>query len=71
MKLKVTPKGKTALLQGKVWVKGEKEPENWTVELEDPLPNTNGAPGLFGNSGVTPGKALIYWDNIRVSDNKE
>ena len=47
MKLTVIPKGKTALLQGKVWPKGEPEPEKWTVELEDALPNTNGAPGIF------------------------
>jgi outer membrane protein assembly factor BamB len=70
MKLKVTPKGKTSLLQGKVWLKGEPEPDRWTVELEDRQPNTNGAPGIFGNSGVTPGKALIYWDNIRVTGNE-
>lgn len=59
-----------AQLKGKVWEKGQKEPEKWTVELVDTQPNTEGSPGLFGESLVTPIKSEIYYDNIVVSHNK-
>jgi hypothetical protein len=64
-----TPKG--ADLKGKAWAKGEKEPEKWMLELVDDQPNTDGSPGLFGESLVTPIKSEIYYDNITVSHNKE
>lgn len=54
-KLKVTQKEKTALVQGKVWERGQPEPEAWTVEYEDPSPNREGAAALYG-----------YISNIRV-----
>src|SRR5262249_7365383 len=37
-KLSVEPKEKTAILRAKVWKKGEKEPEKWMIEFEDPNP---------------------------------
>lgn len=70
MKLRVDQLEGKAVIKGKVWPRGEKEPEAWTVELEDPLPNRNGNPGLFGHSLVTPIKSEIYYDNIIVSENK-
>ena len=34
-----------AQVKGKVWAKGEPEPEEWTITVEDPLPNREGSPG--------------------------
>ncbi len=70
MKLRVEQAADKAVVRGKVWAKGQAEPEAWTVELEDPLPNRNGNPGLFGHSLVTPYKSAIYYDNIEVTENK-
>ena len=56
-------------MQGKVWPRDGQEPAEWTLHLEDPSPNTNGAPGLFGNSLVSPFPSFIYYDNILVNDN--
>ena len=39
----------------------EPEPEAWSIEATDPLPNRNGSPGLYGYSA-----ADIYYDNIKV-----
>jgi outer membrane protein assembly factor BamB len=52
------------LVRGKVWPRGEAEPEAWTITVEDPLPIEHGAPGL---SGFSP--APIYYDNIEVTSN--
>ena len=55
-----------AVLKGKVWVRGEKEPEKWQVEAVDESPNTKGSPGLFGNAI----DAEIYYDNLTVTKDK-
>ncbi len=70
LKLSVQKTDKGADIKGKAWAKGDKEPEKWTVELVDTLPNTEGSPGLFGESLVTPIKSEIYYDNVVVSPNK-
>ena len=44
---------------------GEAEPKEWTIELEDPTPNRNGSPGLWGFSNDHE----IYYDNIIVTPN--
>jgi outer membrane protein assembly factor BamB len=66
MKLQVEnlPDGKTRA-RGKVWPAGEAEPAAWMIERVDPIPNRQGAPGIFGN-----GLAEIYFDNIKVYANK-
>ncbi|HEY2961412.1 MAG TPA: PQQ-binding-like beta-propeller repeat protein [Pyrinomonadaceae bacterium] len=66
MKLQVEnlPDGKTRA-RGKVWPAGEAEPAAWMIERIDPIPNRQGAPGLFGN-----GLAELYFDNIKVYANK-
>lgn len=53
------------LVRGKVWPRGEAEPEAWTITVEDPLPIEHGAPGL---SGFSP--APIYYDNVEVTSNR-
>ncbi len=60
-----TQEGKT-VLRGKVWKKGDPEPESWTIEGEDLTPNVQGSPGLFGNST----DAEFYVDNVTVSPNQ-
>lgn len=66
MKLEVQnlPDGKTRA-RGKVWPVGEAEPAAWMIERIDPIPNRQGAPGIFGN-----GLSEIYFDNVKVYANK-
>jgi outer membrane protein assembly factor BamB len=58
------PDGKTRA-RGKAWPANEPEPSAWTIERIDPIPNRQGAPGVFGN-----GLAELYFDNIKVYANK-
>jgi outer membrane protein assembly factor BamB len=66
MKLSVEnlPDGKVRA-RGKVWSVGETEPTAWMIERIDPIPNRQGAPGIFGN-----GLAELYFDNVKVYANK-
>lgn len=66
MKLQVEnlPDGKVRA-RGKVWAVGETEPAAWMVERTDPIPNRQGAPGIFGNA-----LAEIYFDNLKVYANR-
>ena len=66
MKLSVEnlPDGKVRA-RGKVWAVGETEPAAWMIERIDPIPNRQGAPGIFGNA-----LAEISFDNIKVYSNK-
>ena len=65
MKLRVDPRGDTALIRGKVWRRGEAEPAAWTVEVEDKAPILQGSPGLAGYSPVP-----VYFDNVVVKGNQ-
>lgn len=58
------PDGKTRA-RGKAWAAGDPEPAAWMIERIDPIPNRQGAPGIFGN-----GLAELYFDNIKVYANK-
>ena len=55
----------TTRARGKAWPVNESEPAAWMVERIDPIPNRQGAPGIFGN-----GLAELYFDNIKVYANK-
>ncbi len=61
MKMTVDIVDDTAHVKGKVWIKDEPEPEEWTIIVEDPLPNREGSPGIYGYS-----PAEIYYDNLKV-----
>ena len=50
MKFRAAADGGKAVLKGKVWKRGEAEPEEWTIEAVDEAPNLVGSPGLFGNA---------------------
>lgn len=55
----------TVRARGKAWLASEAEPANWMVERIDPIPNRQGAPGIFGNA-----LAELYFDNLKVYLNK-
>jgi outer membrane protein assembly factor BamB len=77
VKLMVEPTEKSALISAKVWKRGEKEPEKWLIEFEDPNPNRNGAAALYGyvsnittldDGTVLPGSNIFY-DNLTITPN--
>ena len=72
LKFEVEQKEKTALVRGKVWKRGDKEPEKWTIEFEDPSPNREGAAALYGYitniDDNAPGSEISY-DNLNITPN--
>jgi outer membrane protein assembly factor BamB len=74
VKFTVEPKGKTAVLRGKIWKKGEAEPEKWTAEFNDPNATTHGAAGVYGYTSNAADKepgAQSFYDNVTVTPNKK
>jgi outer membrane protein assembly factor BamB len=65
MKFRVDQQGDKALLRGKVWRRGEPEPQEWMIAIEDPQPVRQGSPGIYGYSA-----AEIYYDNLQVTVNQ-
>lgn len=65
LKLSVTQENDKAVARGKAWPTGTPEPHDWNIQLEDPTPNRNGNPGLWGFSNDHE----IYYDNVQVTDN--
>ena len=61
MKMAVEVMEDKAMIRGKVWRTAEPEPEEWTITAEDPLPNREGSPGIYGYSATE-----IYYDNLKV-----
>ena len=55
-----------AILKGKVWLRGQDEPGQWSIEWSDEPASTQGSPGLFGNAKDSE----IFIDNVRVTPNK-
>jgi hypothetical protein len=62
MKMRVEIKEDDAHVMGKVWKRGEPEPQAWTIEAVDPHPNRTGSPGLYIYSMATSA-----FDNVIVS----
>ncbi len=67
MKFRASTEGDKVNLQGKVWPRDEKEPDAWSIEVTDDMPNLEGSPGL---SGDTSNKGEFSYDNIQVYPNK-
>jgi outer membrane protein assembly factor BamB len=65
LKFRAAAENGKAVLKGKVWKRGEQEPEKWTIEAVDEVPNLVGSPGLFGNAQVSE----ISIDNVTVTPN--
>jgi hypothetical protein len=66
IKFRAGMEGDKAVLKGKVWPRDDKEPDAWTIEVDDDMPNTEGSPGLAGD---TSNKGEFYLDNIQVYSN--
>ena len=64
MKLRVDIQDDGAHVLGKVWKRGQEEPEAWTIQAVDPHPNTTGSPGLYIYS-----MASSAFDNVIVTQN--
>ena len=77
LKLSVSSTGEKTLIRGKAWLRGDPEPKEWTVELDDPRPNTEGAAGLYGyvtgilepEAGKTIPGNNVYYDNLSITRN--
>lgn len=57
------PDGKVRA-RGKVWLATETEPAAWMIERIDPIPNRQGAPGIYGSA-----LSELYFDNLKVYRN--
>jgi len=66
MKLRTAIEDGKAVLRGKVWKRDEPEPENWTIEAVDIVPNEIGSPGLYGNAK----EAELFIDNVQITRNQ-
>ena len=64
MKFEVRMERGQGVVRGKVWKRGENEPQAWTLSVQDPFPVESGSPGLTGYS-----PAEVYYDNIQVTVN--
>ncbi len=62
MKFEARTRGADAVLRGKVWPRGEPEPEGWTIEAVHEAGNLQGSPGFFGNAKDSE----IFIDNVSV-----
>jgi outer membrane protein assembly factor BamB len=75
MRLMATVVDGKGVVKGKVWPRDEKEPAGWTLEIEDPVPNTEGSPVIYGFANGTidaknPGPE-IHYDNLKITPNKK
>ncbi|MEO0415171.1 MAG: PQQ-binding-like beta-propeller repeat protein, partial [Verrucomicrobiota bacterium] len=57
----------SGVVRAKAWVKGEPEPEAWTIEFEHKNVHKKGAPGLFGFSPQS--QKSVFVDNISITQN--
>jgi len=62
VKFEARTRAGAAVLRGKVWPRGEPEPEAWTLEAVHEAGNLQGSPGFFGNSKDSE----IFIDNVSV-----
>ena len=67
MKLRVEYTQDKAIVCGKLWLREESEPYNWTIAMIDESPNLSGSPGMYGNAQ----EAEIYIDNVSVVANDQ
>ena len=74
-RMKVTVVGDTGVAKAKVWPRGTDEPKEWMLEIKDPVPNTEGAPLIYGfPNGVinaaNPGPE-IYYSYVKITPNSK
>lgn len=73
-KLSVGVKEGKGFVAAKVWLRGEPEPAEWTLTMEDPCPNPEGSPGLYAYSVAITGKSKgteVLFDNVLITPNRE
>lgn len=58
----------SGVVRGKAWVKGEPEPEAWTIEFNHKDAHKEGCPGIFGFSPQS--MKSVYVDNFSVVPNE-
>jgi outer membrane protein assembly factor BamB len=59
----------TGQVRGKVWPRGEDEPNDWSLAMEDPVPNPAGSPGLYAYSVGITSKSIgteVLFDNVAI-----
>jgi hypothetical protein len=72
MKMRYAIEDGVGHVRGKVWPRGEAEPEAWTIEMTDPLPNPEGSPALYGYSTAiteTSTGTEVFYDNVSITRN--
>jgi outer membrane protein assembly factor BamB len=72
MKLEVQSlDGAKVRARGKVWPKGQPEPQAWQIERVDPIGSHKGSPGIYADApSRVGGGSELYYDNIKVYSNK-
>lgn len=64
MRVQNLPDG-VSLAQGKIWPRGEAEPQAWTVEKKDHIGHRSGSPGIYADP-----HSEVYFDNLKVTVNR-
>lgn len=62
------------VIKGKVWKRDETEPADWTLTLEDPVPNPAGSPGLYAYAVNITSKSKgteVLFDNVAITANEK
>jgi hypothetical protein len=57
----------SGVVRGKVWPKGQPEPEAWTVEAKVPRAHKQGSPGIFGFTPMN--QKRVFLDNLSITAN--
>ncbi|NNE93656.1 MAG: hypothetical protein HKN23_18560 [Verrucomicrobiales bacterium] len=57
----------SGVVRAKAWVRGEAEPDAWTIEFEHKNAHKKGAPGIFGFSPQS--QKSVFVDNISIQQN--
>lgn len=73
MKLTSQMDGTALLVRGKVWPREAIEPDAWTVEFRDTVPNSEGSAAIYANAtGILEGKVgcEVLFENVNISPNK-
>jgi outer membrane protein assembly factor BamB len=75
LKLTVEYNGDKGTAKGKIWERGKPEPEDWTLEFTDPIPNREGSPALYGYATGIPGGGKVgaeaFFDHVKITPNKK
>ena len=71
-KISVDIQNGQGIVKGKVWKRGDTEPADWTLTLEDPVGNPAGSPGLYAYAVSITGKSKgteVLFDNVAITAN--